>query len=467
MAGFYEFQPTLVDLFQNGFIARQLEEGLDSDLAFRRQATEQTLDGRLGSTIIIPRVGRKAPVVQPLNVANLTNNLDNGLTPSLPNSETYQFQLSEWGDTSDVDTIGSTAASADLVRVASRSNGVQAAQSMERLAKINLFGCYDTGNTWIRGDLGAPTLTSLHVDDIRGFQQVQVNGVLTPVSSQNPLPCVEVMSYQGGVSQMFNVIAATPDNVNASLYPASSVNQYGQPISDGISGVLTIANLSKNTVPVAGDAVVSAFAPKIVRPMNKASYNVLQAGDACTLGLILDALARLKSNNVPTFPDGTYHFIHDPAVMRQLFADQQFLIAYASRYKSEEYQDAQIFELLGVTFIPTTEAYVQAPSPSLGVRVPIRRSILMGAESLLQGNYQGLEAYMNSAGMNTIGGVMMVNGVAQIIRPPIDRMLRILSLTWTWIGDFTCPTDGTATPLIIPTASNALYKRAVVIQTAG
>jgi hypothetical protein len=69
--------------------------------------------------------------------------------------------------------------------------------------------------------------------------------------------------------------------------------------------------------------------------------------------------------------------------------------------------------------------------------------------------------------MNPIGGCMLVNNVAQIVRPPIDRMLRVISMTWTWIGDFTCPTDNTATPLIIPTASNATYKRAVVIETAG
>ena len=91
----------------------------------------------------------------------------------------------------------------------------------------------------------------------------------------------------------------------------------------------------------------------------------------------------------------------------------------------------------------------------------------MGAESLLQGNFDGLETYLNVDGLNPLGAVMMVNNVAQIIRPPIDRMLRVLSLTWTWIGSFAVPTDQTATPVIIPTASNALYKRSIVIETAG
>ncbi len=465
MATFYQFAPVLQDLVQNGFLARQIEEGLDSELAFRRHATEETIGGRLGSVITIPKIGRKGPVVAPLNPSNFANNLDNGLTPALPASETYTFTLSEWGDTEDVDIIGELAACADLVKVASRTNGVQAAQSMERLAKIQLHANYDTGNTWVRGDLGSNTTSAVHVDDVRGFQVVQVNGVLLPVSNSNPLPCFEQRTSAGGVNQSFNVTGFTVDSPNNSLYPGSSVDNMGNVVSDGVSGTLLLSGAG--TAPVAGDAIIAANGPKVVRPLNKPSYNLLNAGDVATLGLLLDAKARLSSNGVPCFNDGTYHYIHDYAVMRQLFSDQQFLIAYASRFKSDEYQKGQIFELLGITFIPTTEAYVQPPTPALGINVPIRRSIMLGAEALLQGNFDGLDMYLNVDGMNPIGGVMMVNNVAQIIRPPIDRMQRIISLTWTWIGSFTCPTDATATPLIIPTASNALYKRAVVIETAG
>jgi hypothetical protein len=419
----------------------------------------------LGSVIKNPKIGRKGPVVSPLNPANIGANLDNSLTPALPGSETYSYVLSEWGDTEDIDLIGSTAACANLVTMAARTNGVQAAQSMERLSKIQLFSNYDTGNTWVRSDLGSNTTTRCYVDDLRGFQFVQVNGVLTAVSVSNPLLVYEVRTSTGGVNQSFSVTGWVADSPNNSLYPGSSVDNLGNTVSDGVSGYLIITGTS--TAPVAGDAIIAANAPKVVRPFNKPSYNILNSGDSCTLGLLLDAMTRLKSNNVPTFEDGTYHFIHDPSVMRQLFADQQFLTAYAARYKSDEYQKGQIFELLGITFIPTTEAYVQPPTPSLGINVPIRRSILMGAESLLQGNYDGLAMYDNEGVFDPINMTMLVNNVAQIIRPPLDRMGRILSMTWTWIGSFTCPTDGTATPNIIPTANNALYKRSVVVQTAG
>ena len=347
MVTFYEFAPALQDLVQSTFLARQLEEGLDSDLAYRRQATEETISGRIGSIIIIPRIGRKAPVTVPLSPTTLTANLDNGLTPSLPASETYQYNLAEWGATEDVDLIGSLVACADLVKAASRTNGVQAAQSMERLAKISLFGAYDTGNTFVRNDLTpASSLSQVHVDDLRGFQVVQVNGVLTPVSPANPLPCFEYRTTAAGVMQSFNVVGVVPDAPNGSVYPGSSPDAFGNILSDGVSGLLLITGAS--AVPVQGDGIIAANAPKIVRPMNKPAVTMLNSGDPATLGLLLDAKARLNSNSVSAFPDGTYHFIHDPSVMRQLLADQQFLIAYAARYQSREYQEGQIFELFGI-----------------------------------------------------------------------------------------------------------------------
>jgi hypothetical protein len=462
---FYEFAPTLDDLFQQGFVARELQEGLDTEFAFRRQATEIVIPGRLGSQIIIPKYGRKGPVVAPLNPNTLTNNLDNGMTPSLAASETYSINLSEWGDTSDVDLVGSLAMCADLVTAASRDNGVQAAQSIERLAKIQIHAAYDTGNTWVRGDLGGTSTTQVHVDDIRGFLINMVNGVQVAVSAQNPLPCVEVKTGPSGQNQTFSVTGYVQDTPNQSLYPSSSQDVNGNPISDGYSGILTITGAT--AAPVAGDAIIATNAAQVMRPMNKYSYNVLNSGDVMTLQLLLAGVARLRSNAVPVFPDGTYHFLYDPSVELQLFSDQQFMIAYASREASEEYQDARVYKLMGMTFIPTTEAYVQVATPSLGVKTGVRRSLLIGAGALGQGNWEGLEMYQNQDGLNPMGGCMLVNNVAQIMRPPLDRFGRVLSLSWTWVGSMYTQTDSTATPNIIPTASSAIYKRCVVFQTAA
>ena len=94
-------------------------------------------------------------------------------------------------------------------------------------------------------------------------------------------------------------------------------------------------------------------------------------------------------------------------------------------------------------------------------------TIVLGAEAIIQGDFEGLETWLNREGVTPIGDAFLVNGVAQIIRPPLDRLQQTASQTWTWIGDFAVPTDLTATTNIIPTASNALYKRSVVVEHAG
>ena len=61
----------------------------------------------------------------------------------------------------------------------------------------------------------------------------------------------------------------------------------------------------------------------------------------------------------------------------------------------------------------------------------------------------------------------VVDDVAQIIRSPLDRFAQLSTLSWFWGGAFATPTDATATSAIIPTASSALYKRAVVAEVVG
>jgi hypothetical protein len=168
--------------------------------------------------------------------------------------------------------------------------------------------------------------------------------------------------------------------------------------------------------------------------------------------------------------------------MRQLWADQDFKVLFAGNSRASEYRDGDIVRLLGVTFIPTTETYVQPPgvqyngaaynaaSTATGLSVisqRIRRPIVLGAESIIQGDFEGLETWLAREGVNAIGEVFLVNGVAQILRPPLDRLQQVCSLSWNWVGDFAVPTDITATTAIIPTASNALFKRALVLEHVG
>lgn len=471
MGSYVNFPAQLAGLLQQGFLERELEEGLDSILAYRRAALQETVPSRIGETLTRTRKGRKTPVDTPMNPASNTG-LDNGLTPSTFSIEQYSFTLASYADTVDTNMQQELAGIADELIANSRNNGVQAAQSMERIARYKLFSAYLSGNTRVRTDLGAGSTTTAHVDDIRGFTTVLVNGVVTPISSANKLSVVESQVGAGGVNQTLTVSAAVADGTNHTTTPG------------GISGTLTF---DAATLPVNGDAMVALNAPKILRPFSRLTTAGLTNSDMLTMGLVEDAVAYLRDNAVPPMQDGTYHIILDNTSMRQLWADQDFKVLFAGRNDSSEYRDGDIVRLLGMTFIPTTETYVQqaniqqngvdgngrpvyqastATAPS-AVTQRVRRPIVLGAECIIQGDFEGLETWLAREGVNAIGEVFLVNGVAQILRPPLDRLQQVCSLSWNWVGDFAVPTDITATTDIIPTASNSLFKRALVLEHVG
>ena len=466
MATSFTNLPTaLAALLQTGILEREFEEGLDSNLAYRRVVLRETVPNNIGETITRTRTGRKSPIQAPLGVVTFSN-LDNGLTPSDAAIEQYTFTMRDYGDTADVDLMANQSVIANqIVRVA-RNNGVQAAQSLERIARQRLFGAYLGGSSIVRTDLGASTTTTCHVDDVRGFQTVLVNGVVTPISGTYPLT-VQETSISSGVTQTLSVTGFSVDATNKSQVP------------DGTSGVLTFASA---TSPVNGDALVASTAAKIIRPYGHLTTPQMTGSDTLTLGLLLDAVTALRLNAVPPMDDGTYHCILDDSSMRQLWSDQQFIVLYAGRYQSKEYQQGQIFSLLGLTFIPTTETYIQPALTSYNgatygsasgatgasqILTPIRRPIVIGSEAIIEGDFEGLEYWLQQQAVNAISEVTLIGGVAHIFRPPLDRMQRQLSLTWDWIGDFAVPTDATATSAIIPTASSALYKRCVVVEHSG
>src|ERR1039458_4347325 len=134
MANFDTLPPALQAMVQQGMLEREFEEGLDSVLAYRRLALQETVPNRAGETLTRTRTGRKTPNTNPQNPANNTG-LDNGLTPSSGALEQYIFNMFQYGGTSDVDLIGDLVTIGDNLILTARNNGVQAAQSLERICK--------------------------------------------------------------------------------------------------------------------------------------------------------------------------------------------------------------------------------------------------------------------------------------------------------------------------------------------
>lgn len=429
------FPAALQGIIQQNFLEREFQDALQSKLGYRQIADRESFPNKIGETITKTRAGLKAPTITPMNPASNTN-LDNGLSPTSWTMEQYTLSINQYGDTIDLNIVSDKVGLASQFLHNAKVNGIQAQQSVDRLARNALFNAYLGGNTSVNSTLGSQGVT-VSVDDIRGFQYVPVNGVMVPVSGSNTAS----VSINGTT---YTLTGATADVSNISLAPL------------GISGTLTFSANVSVANGTSGNSVLHANAPTILRPNGRSTTAGLIGSDLLTMGLLLDAQAQLR-NNCPLIAENS-KFYGDNKSFRQLFADQDFKILYQGQYGSEAYRNGQVFSLLGIDFVPTTEAFTQAQGA-----VTVRRPILVAQGALVEGDFDGMA---EAVGVSENHIVHMVDDIVQVTRPPLDRLQQIIAQSWYWIGGYAVPTDVTANQNIIPTASNAYLKRAVLLETA-
>ena len=444
----------LQNVIQSGFLEREFKTGLQSALGYRAIADQETVAINVGETVTKTRAGLKAPVTTPLSASGNTN-LDNGITPTAQTVEQYVLGIDQYGDSIDLNIVTSQVGIANQFLLNGRTNGIQAKQSLDRLARNALFAAYLGGNTRVRVTLGAPAAT-ISVDDVRGFEQVLAGNATANAGKYVPVSGTYTAAVLVGLN-VYTLIGTARDGGNVSTTPG------------GYSGTLTFSG----NVTVA-DATIQnicshANCPVLVRPNGKwkggsalgilTSPNALASTDVLTLGVIEDAIANLRNNT--GIQNEMFNLYLDNVSMRQLFADQDFKLMYQGQYGSEVIQSGKVFQLMGANFIPTTEALTQAHPTTAGLT--IRRPILCAQGALVEGDFAGMaeKAHQITDGNSEI---QMIDSVAQVIRGPIDRLQQIIAQSWFWIGGFVAPTDATANSTIIQTAGAQNLKRAVVIE---
>jgi hypothetical protein len=462
--GIQNFPTALQGIIQQGYLERAFQQGLRSRLGFRNIANKQQFPNRIGETLTATRAGLKVPVTTPMNPTNNTN-FDNGMTPSGWSVEQFTMTINMYGDSIDLNTITQAVGISSQFVQNAIVNGIQSAQSLDRLARNALFygletgangigvGGYLGGNTRVRVTLGAPAAT-ISVDDIRGFQYVfNAEGQVVAVSASN------TMAVTVG-SDVYTLEGATADGTNVSTAP------------NGVSGTLTFTTNVTVSDGTALNAVIASVAPLVLRPNGKTTTAALVGptgqygsgnyvpGDSLTIQQIVGAVAALRSNNVPPAEGGFYNCYLDDIQLAQLFRDGDFKLLYRGAYGSEAYKSGQIFELVGARFITTTEAPQQA---SLGAGA-IHRALVCGDGALVEGTFEGQDQHDTGT---AVGIRNVVDDVVMVTREPIDRLQQIIAQSWYWIGGYSLPTDLTANTSIIPTASNSYLKRAVLIESCG
>ncbi len=439
--GIQNFPPALQPIIQQGFLEREFQQALKSRLGYRAIADRVKISVGAGETLTRTRAGLKPSVTTPL-APSANTNFDNGLTPTGWGVEQYTITINHYAATTDLNMVTSRVGIASQFLQNAYVNGEQAARSLDELARNALFGSYFGGNTRVRTTLGSPG-TALAVDDIRGFQSAFVNGVQQPVSGGNPLTVAVG-------ANAYTLTGATADTTNVSTAPS------------GVSGVLTFSGNVSVADGTAGNSVIAANASVVVRPSQRTNSSQLTATDMLTMGCLLDAVAKLRLNAVPEV-GGVYNCYLDPVSARQLFADPDFKQLFQGATSANQvFRQGMTNDFLGLRFIPTTEAFVQ-PHPTLA-GLMIRRPIICGQGALIEGDFAGIAAE-DVVPNDSI--VSVVDDIAMVTREPVDRLQQIIAQSWYWIGGFCAPSDTTTNPTTVPTATNAAFKRAVMVEHIG
>jgi hypothetical protein len=459
-SGFLSIPTGMANAVQQGFLKKAVEKALTGKTAYSAVATPEPVDVREGQTKTMTRLAELAPAYSPMSPPSTTNgttSLDLGITADNFSNEQWTAAPNYWARTLDVNTVQEQAMIFKETLEVGGKQGRQARGSREIDARNAFFNSYMGGNSRVINTTTSPSTTQAQLDDVRGFEQILQNGVMTSVGANGATLAVsEYATVSGGVAQGLVVTAVQRDTINV-----SSAQAVG-----GVSGTITF---QAATTPVVGDCIIAANAPLILRPKGKLGTHLLTGQDTPSMSLISRAVAYLRDQGAPGFEalDDDYLLISDNASVDELFLDPAFMVAGTGRMDSVEFRGSRIKRYAGCAFQTSNYAAVQAPGNGVGVTV--RRMLIVAKEALVRSDFKGLEAWARGgAGMSLfIHNVMMVDGIAHIIRPSIDRAGQVASFTWNGIFGHTCPTDGGTTSNIIPTASSAYFKRAVIIEFAG
>lgn len=442
----------LQSVIQQGYLERAFRDALEARLGFRDIADREPFPANIGETITKTRTGLLAPVTTPISTPSNTD-ITSGLTPQNFSVEQYVLSVAQYAANMQLNIATSRVAIDSLYLRNAKTLAEQARRSVDTIAQQALFAAYLGGNTRVITTLGSAAAT-IHVDDIRGFQTtLNSEGQPVAVSSSN------TVSVTVGAT-VYVLEGATADGSNISTAPG------------GVSGTLTFTGNVSTGDGTAGNSVISAVAPTIMRPSttsalvmatNTSQINASTDVNAgrLTIQMVLQAKAQLAANNVPVLnKTGNYVCYADPIHMTGLYADPAFQYFFRGRPDTPEYRKGAVAELLGVDIVETNMNPVQTLS---GVGV-VRRAIVCGQGALVEGVITPA-AYEAANEVDDGNLTAIIDDIAHITREPIDALKQVVTQTWSYIGGFVAPTDTTANATTVPTATNAAFKRAVVVES--
>jgi hypothetical protein len=453
----------VLSLIQEGLLEREFHDGLFPNLAYRAEFTAEKWEGNTGTEIFMSRPGLLAPVVTPLQP---------GGEPSVADVpyEQWSMRLDQYGSAIDTDMPTSAVANSNLFLRNIHQLGLQAGQSINRIARNVMFKAYLSGQTTLLA-AASSSATQIRVAALNGFTDVVIPGTTvrpSPVSVATPLP---VTIGSGGSLEVKNVIGAVPDNANDPFGP----------------GTLTLSASLTNSQSLRA-SVVSAYAPRVVRAAGGSSIDAIGPGDTLSIQQIVNAVALLRQSLVqPHDEDGYYHAHISPLSQAQFYADPIFQRLNQSLPEGDAYQEGYVDRMTGIKFIMNQESPTNLNSgtliatgssgqygPEIGAEVTNGSGTQIG-RVLITGKGAGYERYLDEGLYTTEAGTtgkigdfdVVNNGVTilterirLVIRAPLDRLQQKVSSAWSITTGFAVPSDITA-----PSGPQR-FKRSMILEHA-
>lgn len=451
----------VIDLQQKGLLERAFHDALFPTLAYRSEAMWEEWPVQSGTEIYMTRAGLLSPKVTPLAAG-----VDP--TPEQPTFEQWGAILDRYGSSIDTNIPTSVVSNANLFLRNVASIGLQAGQSINRVARNALFKAYLSGQTLTTAATAAPD-TSIQVASLNGFTDV-----LLTASSARPVPVsvsTPLSITISGVAGSRNVIGFTPND------PADPFGPGTLFLSAAVGAVLA-----------ARQSVLSVNRPRVIRTGGGTSVDAIGAADTFVLQDAINAAALLRRANVQPHMDGFYHAHISPTSNAQVFSDPAFQRLNTALPDYAIYREGFIGTISGIMFFLNNESPDEVNtgsriatgtnsfySPEIGAEttndlgVNIARIIVTGRGAMYE---KGLDpdVYTSEAGVTGKVGEFQVvnNGIAiatekirLTLRAPINRLQDQVAASWDCTTSFPVPSDQLAF------SGPERYKRAIVIEHAG
>jgi hypothetical protein len=458
--------PSIVQLVQTGLLERSFHDALFPALLYRMEAMAEEWPAHTGVQTIETRPSLLAPAITPLTPGQ-------DPAPQALQYEQWFVNLLRYGSGIDTHMPTSVWSNADQFMRDLQQLGLQAGQTINRVARDAIFQAYVSGQT-LSTTAQLSTDTVVNVASLNGFTTVVQTGSTVrpvPVSPSSPLPIQIVVSPTQTISA--NVIGYQP------LLPTDPNGPGILQLSAAIGTALSVRT-----------PVYSVNAPLVIRSGGGNSIDAISSADIVVLQDFLNAVTVLRANNVQPHEDGFYHAHISPNVSSQLFADPVYQRLYTALPQSDAYVNGFPVPQVGIKFFLNTESPTPGNTGQQTITVsgePAQYAQELGSEIV---NYTGVQIsqtlitgrgamyerwvnenqYISEAGVTgKVGDFDVVNQgisiqtdrIRLVIASPIDRLQDKVRSTWSISTCFPIPTD------IGATTSPALFKRAVVLQSAA